>query len=128
MTKVISSILSTIGLCASCASDVQIRTLTARQYREALDADRSAVVLDVRRPDEYKAGHLPEAVSLDYLDQTAFREGMRTLDPKATYYLYCRSGKRSHAAAVLLQKKGFQVCDMQGGINAWINDGLPTVK
>ena len=89
-----------------------IRVLSPREFIAAAEADSTAVLLDVRRLVEYESGHL---------------EGAH-LDKSRTYYVYCRSGKRSHAATSLMQAEGFRVVDMQGGILHWQELGLPTVR
>ena len=53
---------------------------------------------------------------------------MKKLCRQRTYYIYCRSGRRSNVAAVYMQKKGFHVVDMKGGILRWKEQGLPVVK
>lgn len=122
--KVSALLLPLSGLFYYCTSADKIDTLTPAQYQQALKRDSSAVILDVRRPEEYRSGHLPEAVSLDYLDSDVFRKTLKTLDKKNTYYIYCRSGKRSHAAAILMKRQGLRVRDLKGGIIAWTECGF----
>ncbi len=55
-------------------------------------------------------------------------EGVKHLDKQRTYYVYCRSGKRSNAAATYLLGQGFRVRDMQGGYLRWTAEGRPVVK
>lgn len=85
-----------------------------------------AVVIDVRKPSEYAEGHLKNAQLLDFLDEPAFDEGIKKLDKTKHYYIYCRSGRRSHNAAEKMQKLGLTVYDMRGGILSWNRQGLPT--
>ena len=91
--------------------------LAPAEYMKMLQNDSKAYLLDVRRADEYAAGHLPGAALLDVTDSVAFARGVELLDKNI--YIYCRSGRRSRKAAVILTSKGFKVCDMQGGYNAW---------
>jgi rhodanese-related sulfurtransferase len=53
---------------------------------------------------------------------------MENYDKSKTYYIYCRSGRRSNSAAKYMKSKGFKVYDMQGGINNWCGQGLKVVK
>ena len=92
------------------------------------NSDTTAVILDVRRPDEFADGHLAEAVNLDWLNEDVFAKGMSRLDKSRTYYIYCRSGRRSNAAAVKMQAEGFKVFDMKGGYLKWTEQGFPTVR
>lgn len=125
----IISLLALLGLCPGCHSQQdRIPLLTPQAYEEAVANDENAVILDVRRPDEYAEGHLKNAILLNVLDEPAFKNGIRQLDPSKTYYIYCRSGRRSHHAATLMHETGFRVADMKGGISAWIEAGKEVVK
>ena len=53
---------------------------------------------------------------------------LKLLDKSHTYYVYCRSGKRSHHACMKMQKQGLKVFDMEGGILNWKKLGMPTTK
>ncbi len=111
-----------------CKAQNSVKVLTAEEFAAAVKADKKAVVLDVRRPDEFAAGHIEGAVLLNFLDTVAFNAGVEKLDKSKTYYIYCRSGRRSNNAAVLLQKKGFTVFDLGGGFLSWQRYNLPWVK
>lgn len=78
-----------------------------------------AVVLDVRTPEEYKAGHLKNARLLDF-NSGAFDSSYQQLDRSKTYLVYCRSGKRSDKAASKMAAAGFKnVVQLKGGIESW---------
>lgn len=111
-----------------CKAQNSVKVLTAEEFATAVKADKKAVVLDVRRPDEFAAGHIEGAVLLNFLDTVAFNAGVEKLDKSKTYYIYCRSGRRSNNAAVILQKKGFTVFDLGGGFLSWQRYNLPWVK
>ena len=100
MNSKISTILAVFGLCTSCQADDGIRLLSPKEYDNAVRTDTSAVILDVRQPSEYADGHIKGAKSLDVLDPKTFSEGVDRLDRSKTYYIYCRSGRRSHGAAM----------------------------
>lgn len=100
-------------------------SLSPRDFLSAYQSDPSACLLDVRRPVEYAEVHLQGAQLLDWLDVERFAEGMQQLDRDKTYYIYCRSGRRSYDAALLLQQFGYQVRDLSGGILAWLDEELP---
>ena len=95
--------------------------------REVLH-NKKAVLLDVRRPEEYAAGHLAGARNINWQNQPDFIAAVRQLKKRRTYYVYCRSGKRSHAAATFLQEKGYKVCDLAGGFLQWTENHLPVEK
>lgn len=103
-----------------------IEVLPVAEFKSRLEADTSALLLDVRRPEEYADGHLHGAVSLDWLDPATFKKGAADIDNRHTVYVYCRSGRRSNEAANHLSARGYKVIDMQGGIMAWREAGYPT--
>ncbi|WP_229728761.1 rhodanese-like domain-containing protein [Hymenobacter glacieicola] len=82
------------------------------------------VLLDVRTPAEFAAGHLSGAQNLDFR-APEFAQRMALLDPKKRYVLYCASGNRSGKAAVLMQEKGFLKVVNAGGFQALKEGGLP---
>ena len=64
------------------------------------------VLLDVRTPEEFAAGHLAGAQNLDFR-APGFQEKVAKLDKAKTYVLYCASGNRSGQANVLMEEAGF---------------------
>lgn len=128
MKKIILSILMAMGFFNSCTAQSPVKILEPEEFIAAAKADTSAVILDVRQPSEYADGHLKGAINLNFLDSDAFAKGISTLDKKRTYYLYCRSGHRSNAAATKMHESGFKVFDMKGGILHWTELGLPVEK
>lgn len=128
MYKIFLSLLTTLGLCPSCTVENKIKILSPEAYVSAVKSDSAAVILDVRRPEEFVEGHLKGAVLLDFMNTGTFDKGLKELDKKKHYYIYCRSGKRSHAAAEKMLKQGFKVFDMEGGFLNWTSLGFPVEK
>ena len=87
-------------------------------------ADGGAVLLDVREPQEWQAGHAPRARHIP-LGQIARRAG--ELPKGRTVVTVCRSGARSARAAALLAADGREVSNLAGGMHAWARAGLPVV-
>lgn len=112
----------------SACSQSNVRILDSKAFIEGAKTDSMAVILDVRQPSEFVEGHIEGAVNLDWLDEEAFKEGVAKLDTTKTYYIYCRSGRRSNAAAEKMRSEGFKVYDLKGGIKQWKADGKPVVK
>lgn len=77
---------------------------------------KSADIVDCRHEDEYELWRIPGArlIPLD-----AVRERARGLDPRREYLVYCRSGRRSRAAAFLMRQQGLNAVSIRGGIGAW---------
>lgn len=130
MKKILLSLLTAIsfGTTGCSAQSDGISILTPQVFIEQAKADTTGIILDVRTPGEYQEEHLAGAQQLDFLNTEAFDAGIKQLDKSHTYYVYCRSGKRSHHACMKMQKLGFKVFDMEGGILNWKKLGMPTTK
>lgn len=77
------------------------------------------VLIDVRTRAEYDSFHLPGAIHLDYFAPD-FIDQLETLDPAATYLVYCRSGRRSIRVCTLMRNGGFAaVFNLDEGLNVW---------
>lgn len=79
-------------------------------------APDGAVVIDVRTPQEYAAGHLEGALNID-VEAADFADRVGELDVDATYVLYCRSGNRAGAAAAQMAELGFAHVTNAGGLD-----------
>jgi rhodanese-related sulfurtransferase len=98
------------------------RTVSAAQA--AALADGGAVLLDVREPHEWQAGHAPRARHIP-LSQIP-RRAAELPDSRAVVTV-CRSGVRSARAAAMLSRDGREVSNLAGGMRAWARAGLPVV-
>lgn len=121
MKKILLSLLTAIsfGTTGCSAQSDSIDTLAPQSFIKQAKADTTAIILDVRTPGEYKEEHLAGAQQLDFLNTSVFDAGIKLLDKSHTYYVYCRSGKRSHNACIKIKKQGLKVFDMEGGILNW---------
>jgi phage shock protein E len=92
--------------------------LDAAGFAELVKAP-GAVVLDVRTPEEFSQGHLPDAKNMD-VENPKIADEFEKLDKSGTYAVYCRTGNRSKAAQELMLSLGFtKVSNLTGGITAW---------
>ncbi len=76
------------------------------------------LLIDVRTPEEYKAGHVENALNINFFDEN-FTDQIKELNTDKTLYLYCRSGKRSMNASKALSALGYKVVNLEGGYNAY---------
>lgn len=91
---------------------------------EQLKAQPDIVVIDVREPSEYAEAHIP-GVTLIPLSEVPDR--LAEIPRDKTVILTCRTGNRSGQAATWLRSQGYtDVHNLQGGILAWQDAGLPT--
>lgn len=109
-------------------ADTITTILPPEEFQTAIVADSDAIVMDVRKPGEFVEEHIEGALLLDWLDQTTWKNGMRCLSKQPTYYLYCRSGKRQHQAAIDMQRRGYKVVELQGGFNNWKSHDMPITR
>jgi rhodanese-related sulfurtransferase len=92
-----------------------LHEISSDEARRKVDF-RGAVFVDCRYEEEWELWRLKGA-RLVPLDQ--IRERLRGLDPKREYVVYCRTGRRSRAAAFLMRQAGLNAVSLEGGIAAW---------
>ncbi len=105
----------------------------ARAQIKAIDIDEArrmvensgAIIVDVRESDEWRQGHIPNAVGIPrgFLE---LRVEEKIPDHKAPIIMQCASGTRSLLAARALREMGYEnIYNLTGGFNAWKDRGLP---
>lgn len=101
--------------------------LTVEAY-ERMAAEPGVVLLDVRTPEEFAAGHLKGAILID-IKSPDFAKKIGELKKDATYLVYCRSGRRSVTACNEMSAQGFgKLYNMLGGTLAWSEAKKPVEK
>ncbi|RZS96218.1 rhodanese-like domain-containing protein [Cecembia calidifontis] len=86
------------------------------------------VILDIRTPEEVAEGYIEGAKFVDFLGGN-FETEIQKLDKKKTYYVYCRSARRTIPATEKMKELGFKkVYMLDGGLNNWIEKGKPLTK
>ncbi|MET9292514.1 rhodanese-like domain-containing protein [Streptomyces sp. NPDC003077] len=108
------------------AREIAIEEYAARGAEPfaAREDEPTALLLDVRAPDEYAEGHIPGAVNVP-LEEVAERAAELTARTGPVVYLVCRSGRRSLTAARLLAEHGADARSLRGGTLAWAEAGRP---
>ena len=97
---------------------------TVRELRQAVEDDHGLLVVDVRQPAEWSAGHIPSALHITGAEIVA-RAGEVPLDRDVA--VVCGSGFRSSVAASVLQARGHtRVCNVLGGMTGWEAEGFET--
>jgi len=103
-------------------------TQTSGSSASSVDPTSFDVLIDVRDPSEFAAGHLTGAVDLSLNDGT-FAAQLGSLDPSKSYAVYCRSGSRSSRAVAMMRDAGFtEVIDLGSIGEAASATGLAVVK
>ena len=89
---------------------------------------RDAVVVDVREPAEFKAGHIPNAKNIPLGELPGRLKELEKFKAKPVIVV-CATGNRSRAASALLQKNGYaEAYNLQGGMAAWRQASMPVEK
>jgi rhodanese-related sulfurtransferase len=91
----------------------------------ATDVKDDAVVLDVREPDEWEAGHIPGALHIP-LGEVPAR--LADLPESGEVVVVCRSGGRSARATNWLNQNGYEAINLEGGMGAWASAGREMVS
>ncbi|MGY0398334.1 MAG: rhodanese-like domain-containing protein [Ostreibacterium sp.] len=101
------------------------QTLTPTQLTQQVNA--GAKLIDLRRPDDYRAGHIAGAKNIQ---SDEFTQHITSLGKKdKAIILYCYKGIGSKKALAELQKSGFtNVSHLAGGIETWKHENLPTAS
>lgn len=96
----------------------EYRKITAEEAKARMDSGDPLLVIDVRTPEEYAAGHIKGAVNVP-LDTIGEGTKETLSDPGYELLLYCRSGNRSRTAAMAMAALGYTNVYDFGGVNAW---------
>ncbi len=80
-------------------------------------------IVDCREPYEWEAGRIEGAIHIPLNDIMAGGGG--DLDASKPVVVVCRSGNRSELASMMLQARGFEASNLEGGMEEWEHEGLP---
>ncbi|WP_428242819.1 rhodanese-like domain-containing protein [Gynuella sp.] len=101
--------------------------LSPQQATRLINSE-NAVVLDVRKKDEFKTGHLPNSLNIP---ATNISNRLGELEPyrNKPIILVCKTGTTTGTVGATLKKAGFEnVTRLKGGITEWLSNNLPLVK
>lgn len=102
----------------SSSGEGKMISVSAEKAKEMMDSSSGYIILDVRRPDEYEAGHVKGAILLPDYEIIDKAESVLT-DKNQQIFVYCRSGRRSKGAAKNLVQLGYTNIVEFGGIINW---------
>ena len=110
------------------AAPETVRRLTATGLRTLLEHAASAsmlILVDVREPREFDAGHLEGAINIPV---TELQRRLKEISPQANPVFICRSGSRSLAACAMAVRAGITLPGhLEGGLLAWATEVDPTL-
>jgi rhodanese-related sulfurtransferase len=98
------------------------------QARELIDAGKVRVV-DVREPNEWVEGHIPQAIHVPLGNLVNNPEGNLPEDREQAHLFVCAAGMRSAIACEVAAMMGFkEVYNLEGGTGEWIKAGNPVTR
>jgi rhodanese-related sulfurtransferase len=97
--------------------------LTQEEWTAQLAQDDNAVIIDVRTPEEWSEGIIPNALQIDLYQGQGFIYKVDELDKSKNYYVYCKAGGRSSHACNIMNQLGFEnTYNLVGGFMQWIGE------
>ena len=121
LKKLIPFLLSAVFLTGCTAPQSQTNSYHQITMDEAvimMEQEQGYIILDVRRPDEFAAGHIPNAINVP--NESIGTDEISELPNKEQLIMvYCRSGRRSKEASEKLVKLGYTNIVEFGGILDW---------
>ena len=128
MKKILIALLCLFAftVLTSCKQTTPQSSLAPAQISAELGSHQ-AVLLDVRTPDEFNAGHVGNAILAPH-DSIAQSIGKIAPAKDKRIYLYCRSGRRSNIALDTLKSMGYTDVINLGGLNDLAQYGLSIMK
>lgn len=93
--------------------------LTVAETEKLIQNQKKLVIVDVRTPAEFDAGHLANAILVDFRNPN-FKKEIAKLSKNRPTLVYCRTGRRSAEAMQIMHEMGFKkVYNMVGGYVEW---------
>src|ERR1041385_129030 len=105
-----------------------VKNVSPDEAERALKERKDVVVLDVRTPEEFKAGHIAGAKNIDF-NAPDFAKQISALDKNKTYLVHCAGGGRSsRSLAAFKEQKFSSILHLDKGFKAWEAAGKPVEK
>jgi len=88
----------------------------SHQFIERYQAADKAILVDIRTPEEYAAGHIPGAINIDFYTSSFIRDLTKLAEGDTELHIYCRSGNRTGHTLKTLKAQDVVVYELLGGI------------
>lgn len=114
--------------CNAVEKIVGIENISQTNLLSQLETKKPPLILDVRSPPEYDAGHIPGAINIEFRQlQKRIEEIQQFQD--STVVVYCETGIRAQFAEIALSQAGFKsILHLEGHMSAWRSNSLPIEK
>jgi len=127
MKRIIPIIMILLFALSGCSSAKEeqntaaYKQISQEEAKEMMGRDDGHIIVDVRRQDEYDAGHIPGAILIP--NESIGSEAPVALpDYDQIILIYCRTGNRSKQASEKLAAMGYTNIYEFGGINTWTGE------
>jgi len=107
------------SLCC-CVQKREFISYKPARFERLIQKEATIQLIDVRRLDEYAAGHIDRAVLINVQDSGFVAKADSLLDKSQPVAVYCKGGKRSKEAAGKLTKEGYKVYELDNGYSGWL--------
>jgi rhodanese-related sulfurtransferase len=122
---VVAAVLLGTVDCRNAAQPGDSTQITAAELAGLVRTRTAPLILDVRSPREYAAGHVPAAINIPHTE-LAGRFGELGIDKSDELVVYCLSGRRAALAEQVLAQAGYtRVRSLEGQLRAWRGEGYP---
>ena len=117
-----------VGVLLACSPAAQTDNassdISAEELLGRIAATAPPLILDVRTPGEFQAGHVPGAINIPH-EEVSARLAELGAPGAGDVVVYCESGRRAGMAADVLQEAGFSVLHLAGDMSEWRSASRP---
>jgi len=107
-------------------SETSAQTLPPKEFNQK-QKNEKGILIDVRTPAEFSKERIAGAMNID-VQSDDFGSKISKLDKNKTYFIYCKSGRRSQLASTTMKQSGFlKVFELKGGIEAWKTEQMMVI-
>ena len=112
-----SSAKDPVNMAGFVAENILLERHQVYQWNQMDQISDDDILLDVRTPEEFERGHIPNAINIPV---DSIRERIHELDLSKKIYAYCQAGLRGYLAQRILKQNGFDsVKNLSGGYQTW---------
>jgi len=113
-------------LFSACNQNKSLNLQPNKVYDLLLNSNKNnSILLDVRTKEEVDENKIDNSINIDFYSDN-FKESILSLDKSKTYYVYCRSGRRSLNTVEFMRENGFnESYNVDGGIIKWTDLKIP---
>jgi rhodanese-related sulfurtransferase len=112
-----SSAKDPVNMAGFVADNIMQKRLSVFYWNETTNIPPTALLIDVRRPDEFEKGNIQHAINIP-VDE--LRNRLNEIPTNTSIYIYCEAGLRGYLAHRILKQHGFnEVFNLSGGYYLW---------